>query len=66
MQLILCFSTKGVQEPEYRSWLLQELAFFNRSRSRIRSGYFWLEQEQEWFLSECFKDLNTHCSLHKL
>jgi len=51
-----------VKDPEYRSWLRQELAFFNRSRSKIRSGYFWLEQEpeQEWFLAECFKDLYTY------
>jgi len=34
--------TRGVQEPEYRSRLRQELAFFNRIRSRTRSGYFWL------------------------
>jgi len=46
-------SIRGVQEPEYRSRLRQELACFSRSRSRTRSGYFWLEQdpvpEQERF-----------------
>jgi len=30
----------GVQQPEYRIRLRQELAFFSRSQSRTRSGYF--------------------------
>jgi len=38
---------RGVQEPQYRSRLRKELVFFNRSRSRTRSGYFRLEQEPE-------------------
>jgi len=39
--------TRGVQEPKYRSRLRKELTFFNRSRSRTRSGYFYLEHETE-------------------
>jgi len=35
-------SCRGVQDAEYRSRLRQDLAFFNRSRSRTRSGYFRL------------------------
>jgi len=37
---------KGVQEPEYR----RNLASFSKSRSRTRSGHFWLKQDpdQEW------------------
>jgi len=35
----------------YRSRLRQELAFFNRSRSRARSEYFLLQQKQERFLA---------------
>jgi len=33
-------STRGVQDPEYRSRLQKELAFFNRIRSRTMSN-FW-------------------------
>jgi len=39
--------TRGVQDPEYRSQLQQKLAFFNRSRSRIRSGCFRMDHEPE-------------------
>jgi len=45
---------RRVQDPKYRSRLRQELAFFNRIRSRTRCGYFWLEPEPEWFLAGCF------------
>jgi len=54
-------SIRGMQEPEYRNRLRQELAFFNRSWSRTRSGYFWLKQdpEKEWFLFTGF--LRYYC-----
>jgi len=32
------FHSKGVQDPEYRSRLRKESAFFSRSQSRTRSG----------------------------
>jgi len=51
---MMLLRSRGVQEPEYRSPLWQKLAFFQQEPSRTRSGYFWLEQEQEWFLAECF------------
>jgi len=37
--------SRGVQEPKYRSRLRQDLVFFSRSWSKIRSGYFRLEPE---------------------
>jgi len=40
-------SDRGVQEPEYRSRLRQELAFFSRSQSSTGSEIFLLEQDPE-------------------
>jgi len=55
--------TRGVQEPEYRNWLWQELAFFNR----MEQDQEWIfsigtgpEQKQEWFLPYCFWDINVY------
>jgi len=38
-------AVRGVQDPEYRSRLRKESTFFSRTRSRTRSGNFWLEQD---------------------
>jgi len=39
----------SARPTDCRSRLRKELAFFSRSRTRTRSGYFW--SEHEWLFS---------------